>query len=425
MKTFLILLKKEVRELLTPQLLIPLVIMMIVFSFLGNVLGEESKKSAHQNNIAILNQDESPLTSNIISAAGAGGFDLEVYKDKSIEEALAQTQRSALLVFPKGFSKNISKGEVQKLPAYTTLKSLAVNSNKSSSELSGFVTIANKLIGDTVVKSKAPNLDLDFAKQPVEINNFVRVGDKQANIDPSAIAGFIAGQTTFIPIILFLVITIASQLVVVSLAAEKENKTLETLLSSPVNRKSIVASKLLGAGLISLMMAAFYLIGMRGYMNSITQLTAPADAQTALRPILANLGLIFTGTDYVVLGISLFLGILAALSLAFILGSFAKDVKSGQTVIAPMMILLLIPYLLSLTADIATLSPALRVAIYAIPFTHTFLAANNILLGRYLPIILGNLYLGVIILVSIFIAGKIFSSEKILTMKISLGKKHT
>jgi len=51
---------------------------------------------------------------------------------------------------------------------------------------------------------------------------------------------------------------------------EQENKTLETLLSAPVNRRTIVAAKLVGAGLVALAFALVYMIGFRYYMNGMS-----------------------------------------------------------------------------------------------------------------------------------------------------------
>ncbi|GAG77245.1 unnamed protein product, partial [marine sediment metagenome] len=90
-----------------------------------------------------------------------------------------------------------------------------------------------------------------------------------AQVSPSTVVNFVTSQVAFIPIILFIVITLAAQLVATAMAAEKENKTLETLLASPISRKSIVAAKLMGAGLISLLIAATYMFGMNSMMNSL------------------------------------------------------------------------------------------------------------------------------------------------------------
>ena len=51
--------------------------------------------------------------------------------------------------------------------------------------------------------------------------------------------------TIYIPIVLFVAVIFASQMIATAIATEKENKTLETLLSYPVTRTSIVTSKML------------------------------------------------------------------------------------------------------------------------------------------------------------------------------------
>jgi len=47
-------------------------------------------------------------------------------------------------------------------------------------------------------------------------------------------------QTLLIPIVLFMVIMMSAQMIAASIAGEKENKTLETLLSTPVGKGALV-----------------------------------------------------------------------------------------------------------------------------------------------------------------------------------------
>jgi ABC-2 type transport system permease protein len=253
-------------------------------------------------------------------------------------------------------------------------------------------------------------------------DDYTIVGDRQAHISPAVVSGFISSQTTFIPIILFLVIVFASQLIATSIASEKENKTLETLLSSPVSRRLVVTAKLVGAGLVALLTAAAYLFGMRYYITGLTGSTATA-ADVTTKAAITQLNLTFSAGDYVLLGLSLFFGILGALSIAIILGSFAQDTKSAQGVITPLMVLVMIPYFLTLFLDISTLSPGLKILVYAIPFSHPFLAAPNILLHQTQNVWYGIAYMAVLFLFFVYISSKIFASDKIFTMKLNFKKK--
>jgi ABC-2 type transport system permease protein len=143
----------------------------------------------------------------------------------------------------------------------------------------------------------------------------------------------------------------------------------------------------------------------------------------ATRAAAMQLGLVMSAGDYILLGVSLFFGILTALSIALILGSFAEDAKSAQGVVAPLMVLILIPYFLTILLDVSTLTPAMQKAVYAIPFSHPFLASPNLLLKNYEPVLLGIVYMAACFAVFVAVASRIFASDRILTMRLNLRKK--
>jgi ABC-2 type transport system permease protein len=136
-----------------------------------------------------------------------------------------------------------------------------------------------------------------------------------------------------------------------------------------------------------------------------------------------KLGLTFDTTGYVILGLSIFLAILVALAMAMILGVLAEDFRSAQTMIMPLMFMVMIPYFISIFADISTVSLPVKIFILAIPFSHPFLVSQNLYLGNYGMIAAGLAYMLVVFGVLVVVAARIFSTDKILTMKLSLGKK--
>ena len=135
------------------------------------------------------------------------------------------------------------------------------------------------------------------------------------------------------------------------------------------------------------------------------------------------LGLSLSVGQYVLVGIQMFTTILISLSISLILGALAKDAKSGQTLIMPIMIAAIIPYLLSLMLDIKTLSPVLRFIVYAIPFTHTFMASENIMFGNMTIYWGGLIYQIIVLIVCMSFAIRVFTSDKIFTMSLSVGQK--
>jgi ABC-2 type transport system permease protein len=425
MKKFIVLVKKEIMELLTPQMIVPLLAVVLVFFFIGKQMNKEVAKSNTAQPIALEDLDNSEMSKLVIETFSKSNLNVQTFSgdvQDAVSSATGKGQK-AVVVIPQGFQAGIENSSPQKIEVYSLLNNFSIMGMKSATDLSSAMAQLNAAISNQLLSAQLPGKNILALKQPVGVNDFTVVGNKQANVSPAAVMGFISSQTTFIPIILFLVIMLAAQLVVTSIASEKENKTLETLLSCPVSRRLIVAAKLVGAGIVALFTAAIYIFGMRSYMNGLTGMSQPSAAGAGIDTVVRQLGLTFTAGDYVTLGLSLFFGILVALSLAVILGSFAEDVKSAQGVIAPLMILILIPYFLTLFLDINSLSPAMKILVYAIPFSHTFVAAPNIFLGHTLNLWLGILYMAIVFVVFVIIAARIFASEKILTMKLNFRRK--
>ena len=67
MRKFLVLVQKEIKELLTWQLIVPFVAVMVIFSLVGNFMGKESQKSQEQKTIALLDLDKTTASNNVLS----------------------------------------------------------------------------------------------------------------------------------------------------------------------------------------------------------------------------------------------------------------------------------------------------------------------------------------------------------------------
>jgi ABC-2 type transport system permease protein len=212
-------------------------------------------------------------------------------------------------------------------------------------------------------------------------------------------------------------------MVISAIAMEKQNKTLETLLTVPIKRTSIVTAKMLASGLVGLISAVIYMFGymyfFRGFMGDVSQ----AVTASGLTGVIQKLGLALTANSYIILGVSLFLAILCALALATILGVLAEDYRSAQSLIMPLIFLVMIPYFLSFFSDIKTLSLPAKILVYVIPFSHPFLTTQNLLLENYRDVVYGILYMVAFFIALIILAARIFSTDKVLTMKLRFRRK--
>lgn len=426
MKKFLVLLKKEIRELMTPQIILPMLITIVMFVVLGNVIGKETKKADTPKKLAYINLDNSTFSDQLADVLPKDKYIVEKIsnqsKDKAIEIAREQNI-PLIIVIPENFNQSVKDATPLPIETYLTINNFSMTGIKLASNMDIAVATIEQITSNEIIKNSGQNQLLQInLSQPISIKQNVTINNKTTSSNPIELMNFVSQQTTFIPIILFIVIIFAAQMIATAIANEKENKTLETLLSLPIPRQYIVSAKMIGAGIMALLTAIIYIFSFRYYMNSFMASGSSAN-QSAVQEAMRQLGLQLHTQDYILLGISLFFGILAALSMAIILGVFAEDIKSVQSLITPLMILITIPYFATLFVDIDTVAPIFRYILYAIPFTHPFLASKNIYFHQYWALFGGIIYMFIFFLVFVYIASRIFSTDKIITMKLNFNKK--
>lgn len=433
MRRFMVLLKKELRELLTKQILLPFIVVIVMFVALGQTLSSIGGAEQGEFPLLVVDSDQTELSRFMISVFEDSGFEAMIVdsipEGENTQRALENAEANVMVEIPEGFSAAMDRGEPLPVVTRTSLRTFSFVGNNDIMAFGGALEAVNSAIAVRAVAEAAPQVPARVVQRPVLADEYVLVGDREARTPAAAVMGFVAQQTTFIPIVLFIVIMFASQMIATAVATEKENKTLETLLSYPVSRTSIVASKMVAAGLIALLSAGAYMIGMQQYMRGIeaglggAEATGMGAVAGESRAAMEQLGLTFGAGDYALLGLTLFAGILVALSIAIILGGFAESVKSVQALLTPLMVLLLIPYFLTLFLDLSMLPDAARIAVMAIPFTYPFITGPNLFLGNVGIVWFGIAYQLVWFAVFVAIAARVFSSDRILTMKLSLGKK--
>ena len=216
-------------------------------------------------------------------------------------------------------------------------------------------------------------------------------------------------------------------------STEKIDKTLETLLSAPVSRLSVLSAKMLAATIVAVLNAVVYMIGFSSYMGSmmggaVNGAVSGAGGDAAAEALgaasaLQQLGLVMSPVQYVLLGLQMFMTIMIALSISLMLGSMATDVKSSQTLIMPIMFSAMIPYMISMFTSINELSLAPRIIMYLIPFTHTFTATDNLLFGNMTLYWGGLIYQALFLAVCMFLAVRLFTSDKLFTMSLNFAKR--
>lgn len=427
---FLNLLKKELHELINKQMIIGLVITFAMLLAIGQITSSVMDDvGSDTGTVNICDHDKTDYTKQLIKAVSDAGFEVKELEGDSPDRAqlLQDLEVENLIIIPEGFTKEVTEngksGVIEKISSMQSSSALASLNDKSSAAIEIMENATKQYI---MTKNGLTAEETALIDSPLSINEVTVVKEKSAAISSETISGLISTQSMVIPIVVFILVMFTSQMIITAISTEKIDKTLETLLSAPVSRISVLFSKMLAAAIVALINAAIYMLGFKGYMGSF--LEGEIDASVigealTVNDIMKDLGLKIGVSGYVLVGLQMFMTILVCLAVSLILGALVNDAKSAQTVLMPIMVCAMIPYLVSMIYDINLLSPAVRTLLYAIPFTHTFTAMNNIMFGNMTLYWGGLAYQVVLFIICMFFALRIFTSDKIFTISLNFGQK--
>ena len=421
---------KELADMLNRQTIFTMIITVAVLVGAGQVLSQSISDTQEESaGITICDQDKTEFTKAVfgqikdeLKSADAEDLFKEVeLKSEDYPSELKRLGINNVLIIPKGFTSQIEnnkQADVKYVGKMTTLATLSATSMSDASQ-----TIVSKCVQSAIYGKKKASGQLtdDEIKQldnPVNFEETTVVADKSEKVSSAILQGLCSMQGMIVPILMFVLIMYSSQMILGAVSTEKTDKTLETLLSAPVSRLSVISAKMLSAGVVAALQAVIYMIGMNQMMKGITDNIGNTDGYNE---IMNRLGLTMNFEQYVLVGLQMFMSILIALSISLVLGVLATDAKSAQSLVMPINFAAMIPYFLSIMVDIKTLSPVVKYVVYAIPFTHTFMASENVMFSNMSLYWGGFAYQVVFLAVCLFIAMRIFMSDRVFTM--SLGEK--
>jgi len=400
---------KELKELLTPSAIIPIIVIALIFGSIGSSMESIQEGLEEKPTLGFIDEDNSKLSHVITTYLNNNTdviFNSTDISDKSIGlDKIKEKDGIALIVIKQNFSKNIfnnSQGDIQ---LYWIMKGGGIFDTISSDVVEGVLYSSSQEISKILIGENT-KVNSTIALWPTKRIDTTYFKDREIGLSPSTISGMLASQSTFMPIIIMMLIIFAGQMIISSMALEKENKTLETLLTLPVKRTSIVTGKIAASAFIGLLFAIIYMIGMNNYFQGFSGFG---------QMNLADYGLTLSGQDFILVGISLFITLISALALCMLLGTFAKNFKSAQTLVFPVTMLAMIPMFITMFFDFDTLPLVFKVLLFAIPFAHPMIATRALIFDNYLLVISGIIYVFIFAVITISIVVWVFKTDRLLT----------
>jgi ABC-2 type transport system permease protein len=419
LRGFRTILIKELKELVRdPKILVGMIVVpLLMFPVLGLVLGyavETAQEQAQQATLLVIDNDGGNWSQTFIEYLRGTGIKVIVENNLTPQQIIDQgllvkNNSSQFIEIPSQFSTNMTQHTNGNLEINAILNSYGVYqgggvfSDIGSSVITSIVNSFNRIIAPNVL----------YMTQSTIIK-----GEIQQGIDPAALSGLLISQALALPVTIMIMLTYSMQIAATSVAMEKEEKTLETLLTMPVDRFAILMGKLSSTIIVAGIAAVTMMIGYNYMLGSVT-IGLPTDSSIDL----VKLGLVPSPFGYVLLGVSLFITLLSALALAVIISAFAEDVRGAQSLIGYIYPIIFIPSLALIYLDFNSLPLIIKTILYAIPYSHPVIASKVVIFGDYATVIFGIIYVTIFTVGIMYIASRFFATEKILTAKLRFNLK--
>lgn len=445
------LLKKELGELITKQAVISMVFVLVLFVFMGQIMGHSMEEGFDTSTLNICIKDDSDFTKNVIERIKADKTTelniVDIQSDNYYDE-LERLDLKYVVIIPEGYGDTIVNEKKPGQLIFASKVSLGFSAAMSSISSSDAVSTIVDHSADEAMESiyGLTAEDVALITSPANTVEFSAANGKSVEISAAAVSSIVMMESMIAPFAIFFLLLLASQMIMTAISTEKIDKTLETLLSTPVSRMTVLTAKMVAAIISALLNAVFMIVGFGVYMVSImggamsgatngaanisdlAGMTSVPDAG-ALTDVLSTadaisqLGFSLSGVDILLFGLQLFLTLAIGLSISLILGATATDVKSVQTLVMPIMIAVMIPFFVTMFMDFGEMPVAAKVIMFLIPFTHSYIALTNLMSGDMIMYWGGLAYQIVFFAVCMFLAVRMFTSDKLFTMSFSSENK--
>lgn len=415
---------KEVKELLRdPKILIGVVLMpLLLFPIMGSAISisqESVGRAIASASFAVYNEDKGPSSGAMISFLSTNNKIITI-SAPSLTQALVEfqnTNSSTLVFIPDGYSQNVSKGIKGDVKLYAHLKSLTIAETGITQTVDSLISLYNYEFSISeirqILEKAGESYDPDAVRSPISVSYASLIKGNVLEIPPSAIFGLLLSQSIMLPVLVMIMLMFAIQMAATSVAIEKEQKTLETLMTLPVSRMTILSGKLGGSIVVAVAGAVAYMIGFSYYMNSALSFAPGLTSES-----LGNVGIGLQPLGIVLLGITIFVTLVSGLALAISLAVFTDNVRSAQSLTGILIVPVVIPSIILMFTDLELLPTAVQWVLLAIPYTHSIIASKAAFLGNYDIVLRSIVYISAFTVVVLYIAARIFSTERIITARI-------
>src|SRR5450756_2839911 len=191
MRRFFVLLRKELKEMLTWQTLVPILVIMVIYSFLGRTISQEQKKQAAPQPVTVVDLDRSQTSQMLADILTKVNFRVTTVNEgvvNDIVRKVASEKGTAVLVIPQGFEARIQAQRPQKVQTYTIMRNFSLLGMNGTFRFDAALSAMNEYVGDMYIRAGAPGLDPAIVRHAISAQSFITVGTTSAEANPQAVS---------------------------------------------------------------------------------------------------------------------------------------------------------------------------------------------------------------------------------------------
>lgn len=431
------LLGKEIKGLLTPMAIFSMLFSCILLIAMGQAFGGAVSDIADNSVVNICDLDKTDYTADMLQRLPDYGTEANIVELQS-DDYSSELERlgiESIVIIPKGFTKSIFEDKAPASLEYAARLSTGMSGMSGAGNGSTAISAVEACVFDDVLLKEYGLSEEDIAliKEPVKLIEFTVMNGKSAEISSNTLFVLLMSTSLIVPMAVFFLLLMGSQMIMSAISTEKIDKTLETLLSTPVSRITILAAKMTAALIVALLNSVTMIIGMIGYMAGMmgsgistdTSLTGDTSMSNVseLTGALSALGIDMGAGTILLVGLQLFVSVMIGLGISLILGALCEDAQSVSAVIMPLMFVVMIPFFVTMFTDVNSLNTVFKIILYIIPFTHSYMALTNLIMGNTALFWGGFVYQIIFFIICMTGAVRLFTTDRIFTMSGKFGKK--
>lgn len=368
---------KEIKDVLRdPHILVSVIIMpLLIFAVMGQVAGWGARQISEQSapqalRLGFVDLDHGSYSAMLHAYLFNTTGSVTMLGDDALRdpvEIIKERGLDALVVVDRGFSENISRGLQGVVVVYSVVRELGFTATARLSSVDGLIKGFASLVQASVAAEHGINPA--FIKRPVTPVLRAWTGSRFLDLGRLNILSGMMFAFAFTPMI---AIGLAAQMAAMSMGVEKEEKTLETLLSLPLSRRSIALSKLLGSLVVGLLATASYMLGFAYYMYMA------ASAEQGFGGAGSLVESYLTPWRITLLLAGFLAAVMLANTLAAVLGSLGSNVRSSQSLASVVWMMLFAIGFGLIYVSLDAMNPLGRILLSAVPLSPPYIVAKDL-----------------------------------------------